>query len=98
MTTVLDDETAVFRDASRSRRFGFGAKLCIHPRQVPVVHRAFAPSAAQLRWAQRVLEACRTSQGATVQLEGRMIDRPVLLLAESIVRQAEASDAPRARP
>jgi len=45
----------------RARRLGFGAKLCIHPRQVAVVEAAFAPAAEEIAWARRIVEA---AQGA----------------------------------
>jgi len=44
-------------EAERARRLGFGAKLCIHPKQIAAVHQGFAPTAAQLEWARRVLAA-----------------------------------------
>ena len=49
---------------------------------------AFAPSADDLVWAQRVLAAAAESGGAAVALDGRMVDRPVILKAEQMVREA----------
>jgi hypothetical protein len=40
VTVAIDDDERLRRDTQRALRFGFGAKLCIHPRQVPVVHEA----------------------------------------------------------
>jgi citrate lyase subunit beta/citryl-CoA lyase len=61
---------------------GFGAKLCIHPKQVAIVKTAFMPSDQELAWAQRVIDADKTSKGGAIKLDGRMIDRPVVLLAQ----------------
>jgi citrate lyase subunit beta/citryl-CoA lyase len=61
---------------------GFGGKLCIHPKQVPLVKAAFLPSAEEISWAFRVIEADKASQGGAVKLDGRMIDHPVVLLAQ----------------
>ena len=72
-------------DALRARRLGFGAKLCIHPRQVPVVEAAFAPSAEEVAWATRVLDAAQAAHGAAVAVDGRMVDRPVLLRARRLL-------------
>ncbi|HEY8709635.1 MAG TPA: CoA ester lyase, partial [Burkholderiaceae bacterium] len=69
------------------RRLGFGAKLCIHPKQVDAVNRSFSPSAADIAWAQRVLAAAQASQGAAVALDGRMIDTPVILHAQAVLRE-----------
>jgi len=87
-STALDDAVQLAADAHRARRMGFGGKLCIHPRQVAHVNAAFAPSAEQLAWARRVLAAAAASEGAAVALDGRMVDRPVILRAEKIVREA----------
>lgn len=89
VTTALDDAARIESDTRRARRFGFGAKLCIHPKQIAPVHRAFAPSAAQIDWARRVLDAVRACGGSAVQVDGRMVDRPVILEAESILARAD---------
>jgi citrate lyase subunit beta/citryl-CoA lyase len=88
VTTALDDTERLRGDAARARRQGFGAKLCIHPRQVATVNAAFAPTPAEVDWARRVLAAAAAAGGAAVALEGRMVDRPVILQAEDIVREA----------
>ncbi|NLD67226.1 MAG: CoA ester lyase [Limnobacter sp.] len=85
VTTSLDDEVQIHADAQRGRRLGFGAKLCIHPRQLAAVHRAYRPSAEEVAWARRVVEAADAAQGAAVALDGKMVDRPVILKAREIL-------------
>jgi len=82
VTPATDDTAQLQQDAARSRRSGFGAKLCIHPSQVAVVQAALAPTAVELDWAQRVIEGSRQAGGAVFTLDGRMVDTPVLRLAE----------------
>ncbi|MCR8960032.1 CoA ester lyase [Variovorax sp. S2] len=79
-------------DAARARRGGFGAKLCIHPDQVAPVHAALGPSADELAWARRVLDATQAAGGGVVSLDGRMVDAPVVRLAERLL--ALESQAP----
>jgi citrate lyase subunit beta/citryl-CoA lyase len=81
VTTDTQDMARVQTDAARSLRFGFSAKLCIHPLQVAAVHTAFAPTAAQIDWAQRVLQAEADAGGGAFTVDGRMVDPPVLKLA-----------------
>lgn len=81
VTVALDDEVRIERDTRRALNFGFGGKLCIHPRQVAPIHRALAPSEAELDWACRVVAADEAAGGAAVQLDGRMVDLPVVLQA-----------------
>jgi len=92
VTTRLNDEERVEADMRYARRFGFAAKLCIHPNQVAAVHRALAPTTSQLQWARRVLDAAQGSGGAAVQVDGRMVDSPVMLQAQAIVARARGVD------
>ena len=82
VTPNLEDSAQLATDVARAQRGGFGAKLCIHPRQVPIVNAAFAPSAAELDWAQRVVAGFAAAGGGVFSLDGRMVDAPVLLLAQ----------------
>ncbi len=85
VTPTTDDVVRVQEDSERAKRMGFGGKLCIHPKQVGIVKAAFMPSEEELTWAQRVLEADKASKGGAVKLDGRMIDRPVVLLAQRTI-------------
>jgi len=89
VTAALDDEARLREDVMRARRLGFCGKLCIHPRQVAVVNALFAPTADELAWARRVLDATRNAGGNAVSVDGRMVDRPVVLRAEAILREAD---------
>ena len=86
--TAIDDAAALRTEARRARRLGFGAKLCIHPRQVAVVNEAFAPDAAEIAWAQSVVAAVARSAGAAIAVDGRMVDKPVLLRARWLLEHA----------
>ena len=82
VTPSTDDIERITNDAERAKRIGFGGKLCIHPKQVPLVKAAFLPSTEEISWAFRVIEADKASKGGAVKLDGRMIDHPVVLLAQ----------------
>jgi citrate lyase subunit beta/citryl-CoA lyase len=80
---------AAVRDVARARRDGFTAKLAIHPDQVPIIHAAFTPTAAELEHAQRVVAAFEAAKGAGVtSLDGKMLDRPHLVLAQRVLALA----------
>lgn len=87
VTPQIDDEARLLADLAWARRRGFGAKLCIHPKQVAPIHAALAPSADELAWARRVLDAEAASPGAA-RLDGRMVDRPVVLQAQRALTRA----------
>jgi citrate lyase subunit beta / citryl-CoA lyase len=89
VSTAIDDADRLQQDVARARRLGFAGKLCIHPKQVAPVNAGMAPSAAERAWAQRVLAAAAASGGAAVAVDGKMVDKPVLLRAEAILREPE---------
>ena len=58
-----------------------------------MVNRAFTPSAEEVGWARRVIEADARSGGAVVAVDGKMVDKPVVLRAATILREAAARQA-----
>jgi citrate lyase subunit beta / citryl-CoA lyase len=87
VTPDIDDEARLLADFARARAHGFGAKLCIHPKQVAVIHAALQPGADELDWARRVVAAAEGSLGA-VRVDGRMVDKPVLQRAWRLLARA----------
>ncbi|OYD60212.1 UNVERIFIED_ORG: citrate lyase subunit beta/citryl-CoA lyase [Burkholderia sp. CF145] len=85
VTPAIDDAKALEADTGMARRWGFSGKLCIHPRQVQTVNGCFAPSEAELSWARRVVDAFGRSNGAAVSVDGKMVDRPVVIRAQNIL-------------
>lgn len=98
VTTETDATRALEADVQRARTSGFGGKLCIHPRQVAAVNALFAPSAAEVAWAQRVMARAHSHEGAAFDLDGQMVDRPVVLLAQRTLDQAARKQTARGRP
>ena len=84
------DDDALKRDLDFARAFGFTAKLCIHPRQVAAVRRHW-PHSGGTGLARRVIAAAEAGTGA-VQVDGRMVDRPVLLKAHAILDRANSDN------
>lgn len=82
VTPSTDNLARIEGDSQRAKRMGFGGKLCIHPKQIPAVKAAFMPTSEEIEWARKVIAADQASQGGAVKLDGRMIDRPVVLLAQ----------------
>ncbi len=80
------DPEGLRREAEAAAADGFSGKLCIHPDQVAPVADVFTPDAARLEWARRVVSGFAANPGAGVfSLDGRMIDRPHLRLAERLL-------------
>ena len=74
----LDDEAGLRDQAEFARSLGFFGKSAIHPRQLPILHDVFTPSAGELEWAQTVLDAFDAAGGEAVKLaDGEFVDLPV---------------------
>ena len=87
VTTTLDDPSLAGSDAARARGLGFAGKFCIHPRQVDAVNAAFTPSAGDVAWARRIVEA--SAPGGAVRVGGHMADAPLILKARAILTRAQ---------
>ncbi|HKV00186.1 MAG TPA: CoA ester lyase [Vineibacter sp.] len=97
VSPALNDMRAVADDVAHARTLGFAAKLCIHPAQVPVVRDGFRPTDEQVEWARRVLGAVASGSYAA-QVDGGMVDLPLIEQARRILHQVEPWDADARRP
>lgn len=88
VSEAIHDAEAVAADTRRALRFGFTGRLCIHPAQVAPMHAAFRPTEAETAWARRVQAAVAESSSGALQVDGRMIDRPVIEKATRILERA----------
>ena len=86
VTAAFRDARLLAEEASWERDQGFGGKFCIHPEQIDRVQQIFSPSPEELAWAKRVLEAAGDSFACEV--DGEMVDRPVVERARRIVDDA----------
>jgi citrate lyase subunit beta/citryl-CoA lyase len=89
----LSDMEGLRLSILEAKALGFEGKGCIHPRQVPVVHEAFAPSAEEVEKAQRIVLAFEDAERkglGVVALGSKMIDPPVVKRASRTVQMAEA--------
>ena len=90
----INDPEGLKEDTTLTRNLGFDGKTCVHPRQIDIVNSFFTPSAKEIKYALRVLEAVeegkRLKKGA-VTLDGSMIDKPMELRARTTLAQAEAA-------
>lgn len=85
VTPEIDDVERVRTDATVGRDGGFGGKLCIHPRQVETVERAYRPTEQEIRWARSIVAATSEGRGA-IRADGAMVDRPLLERARAVLR------------
>jgi citrate lyase subunit beta/citryl-CoA lyase len=79
--------------ALNSRALGFDGMGCVHPMQIPMIHEAFAPSAAEIERARRIVAAYDEAQAkglGVVSLGSKMIDPPVVQRALKVMARARA--------
>ncbi|WP_049925711.1 HpcH/HpaI aldolase/citrate lyase family protein [Halopiger goleimassiliensis] len=92
--TDFEDRDGLVEEASFAVQLGYDGKLAIHPAQVEPINEAFTPSAEDREWASRVLAAKREADAAdrgVFEVDGEMIDAPLIARAERIRRRAEAA-------
>ena len=79
--------------ARRSRRLGFDGASCIHPGQVKIVNEEYSPGEEEVAYARRVIDADREARKAgrgAFQIDGAMIDIPVVARAQRLLARHEA--------
>jgi citrate lyase beta subunit len=87
-TAAVEDEPRLRADCQRQSDLGFTGKLCIHPAQLELVQRAFAPSADMVAWARRVTTAAADApDDGAIAVDGSMVDKPVVDHARRILAE-----------
>jgi citrate lyase beta subunit len=87
----LNDLEGLEEECVFARQLGYDGKTAIHPRQIEVINRTFAPSAAEIEQARRIVEANEAHQASGVgafDLDGRMVDMPIVRAAEQVLAKA----------
>ena len=86
------DTDAIAASAREARALGFDGASCIHPAVVPILNAAFAPDAAALEAARRLVAAFEAAGAGAFTFEGRMVDLPIVERARRLI--ARAGDRP----
>jgi citrate lyase subunit beta/citryl-CoA lyase len=89
----VGDVDALRTWAVNSRAMGFEGMGCVHPSQITVIHEAFAPTAAEIEKARKIVAAYNEAHEkglGVVSLGSKMIDAPVIQRARKLMVQAEA--------
>jgi citrate lyase subunit beta/citryl-CoA lyase len=95
VVTDFRNDAAFEREVREARALGYRGKLCIHPGQVAIANAGFAPSAAEVEQARRLLEAYEraSAQGiAAIDFEGQMVDEPLAARARQVLAAAAAEE------
>jgi len=89
----LQDEAGLKASARTALAYGYQGKMCIHPNQVGIVNRVFTPSEAEIAFAERVVAAFENAEAegvASIQLDGKFIDYPIVYRAQRVLRTITA--------
>ncbi len=94
----VDNGEALLEETRHVRELGFDGKGAINPRQIAVIHEGFAPTAAEIEHAQRVVLVAEEAEAqgiGAIAIGGKMIDRPVLERARRTLELAQRMSAGR---
>lgn len=86
------DLESLSKVAQKGAQMGFTGKQVIHPSQVSIVQRAFSPTEEKIKWAKELIKQFETQQKegkGAFTFQGAMIDKPLLLQAENIIKISE---------
>jgi citrate lyase beta subunit len=84
---AIDDSDGLTASTSRAKALGFTGRTCIHPLQVSPINAVFTPSKVEVAWAQTVLDAFDRAEGGAAQLNGRLVELPVILRARRVLER-----------
>ncbi|SEK81744.1 citrate lyase subunit beta / citryl-CoA lyase [Colwellia chukchiensis] len=88
----IKDEAGLISETKKVKALGYTAKAAIHPNQIDLIHQAFAPTKAQIDYANAVMVAVDGKDDAgVVVINGRMVDRPIILASKRILQLADAA-------
>ncbi|MBG6082187.1 citrate (pro-3S)-lyase subunit beta [Rubrivivax gelatinosus] len=90
----VNDEAGFLREVELIRKLGFNGKSLINPRQIELLHNAYAPTEEDVEHAQRVIAAADKAEReglGVVSLNGKMIDAPIVNHARRVLQRAQAS-------
>lgn len=83
------DLDGLWRSCAHGRGLGFVGRAAIHPRQLPVIERAFRPTAEEIESAQEIMRAAATAAGALALPDGRFVDAAVVAAARRTLTLAD---------
>lgn len=93
--TDFRDGASLKAEAVAAARSGFTAKAAIHPDQAAIINEVFTPSADEIAHSRRVVELFEGAEEVSVAaLDGKMLDRPHLIMAKRILARASLAGTP----
>ncbi|MGW7198761.1 HpcH/HpaI aldolase/citrate lyase family protein [Streptomyces chryseus] len=87
------DLEGLARSCARGRALGFLGRTALHPRQLPVIERAFLPAPREVEEAEEVVKAAAARGGALALPDGRFVDAAVVAAAQRTLALASRSPA-----
>jgi citrate lyase beta subunit len=94
----LADDPGLGEASRRAKALGFTGKLAVHPRQVAVIRSAFMPSADEIARAERIVAALEAAGGNVCELDGQMVEGPIVKAAQRVLALARTSSSPHESP
>jgi citrate lyase subunit beta/citryl-CoA lyase len=87
----VSDMEGLRQSVLEAKSLGFDGKGCIHPRQIQIIHDAFAPASEEIEKAKKIVLAFENAEAkglGVVSLGSKMIDPPVVKRALRTIKLA----------
>lgn len=85
----IKDKTGLEKECQRVRDMGYTGKVCIHPSQLETVNQVFSPTPTEIDRAKKIVDAFLSLGGGAIIVDGRMVDAPVVKIAQRILKTAD---------
>ena len=93
--TNMNDTEGFYRETEYIHQLGFDGKSLVNPRQIPMVNKVYEPTKKEIENAKNVENAIKEAKlkgSGVISMNGQMVDRPVVLRAQRVIRLAKASN------
>lgn len=93
--TNMDDTEGFIKETEYIHQLGFDGKSLVNPRQIPMVNKVYEPTKKEIDNAQNVINAIEEAHikgSGVISMNGQMVDRPVVLRAQRVMKLAKASN------
>ena len=87
----IKNKTGLIEETQNVRNLGFTGKAAIHPEQIPSIHQSFIPSNDQVAFAESVMNAVDGPDAGVVVVNGKMVDRPIILASQRTLALAQVA-------
>jgi len=87
--TDTDAEESLEEAVRKSKALGMKSRSCIHPNQIAIINDVYKPTLKEIEFAKRIVKEAKINKLGAFSVDGKMVDKPVIISAENILEKAK---------